>query len=183
MTLNGTIRQKLEFQPTGQTSAFVSMVSGAASISYADGEVTITSGGGVIKWSALYEGSYTAETLPPYVPKGYAAELAECQRYYYRMNLVSAPCLGSGWAYGKNNRIPIVLPMTMRITPTVQMDAVSNFQIIYNKTTYNATNINIQNCTFNHLTLNVVANTGIPEWDIVSSRINGTATIEFSADL
>ena len=35
-------------------------------------------------WAALYEGSYTAETLPPYVPKGYAAELAECQRYYRR---------------------------------------------------------------------------------------------------
>lgn len=35
------------------------------------------------KWAALYEGSYTAETLPPYVPKGYAAELAECQRYYH----------------------------------------------------------------------------------------------------
>lgn len=34
-------------------------------------------------WAALYEGSYTAETLPPYVPRGYAAELAECQRYYY----------------------------------------------------------------------------------------------------
>ena len=33
-------------------------------------------------WAALYEGSYTAETLPPYVPKGYAAELAECMRYY-----------------------------------------------------------------------------------------------------
>lgn len=33
-----------------------------------------------VKWVALYEGSYTAETLPPYVPKGYAAELAECQR-------------------------------------------------------------------------------------------------------
>ena len=35
-------------------------------------------------WAALYEGSYTAETLPPYVPKGYAAELAECQRYCWR---------------------------------------------------------------------------------------------------
>ena len=35
-------------------------------------------------WAALYEGSYTADTLPPYVPKGYAAELAECQRYYHR---------------------------------------------------------------------------------------------------
>lgn len=35
-------------------------------------------------WAALYEGSYTADTLPPYVPKGYAAELAECKRYYER---------------------------------------------------------------------------------------------------
>lgn len=34
------------------------------------------------EWAALYEGSYTAETLPPYVSKGYAAELAECKRYY-----------------------------------------------------------------------------------------------------
>lgn len=33
-------------------------------------------------WAALYEGSYTAETLPEYVPKGYGAELAECMRYY-----------------------------------------------------------------------------------------------------
>lgn len=33
-------------------------------------------------WAALYEGTYTSDTLPPYVPKGYAAELAECQRYF-----------------------------------------------------------------------------------------------------
>lgn len=33
------------------------------------------------EWAALYEGEYTADTLPPYVPKGYAAELAECKRY------------------------------------------------------------------------------------------------------
>ena len=35
-----------------------------------------------VEWAALYEGSYTAETLPEYQPKGYGAELAECQRYY-----------------------------------------------------------------------------------------------------
>ncbi len=35
-----------------------------------------------IQWAALYEGEYTAETLPVYQPKGYGAELAECQRYY-----------------------------------------------------------------------------------------------------
>lgn len=37
-----------------------------------------------VEWMALYEGEYTAETLPEYMPKGYAHELAECQRYFER---------------------------------------------------------------------------------------------------
>lgn len=36
-----------------------------------------------IKWAALYEGTYTAATLPPYATKGYAHELLECQRFYH----------------------------------------------------------------------------------------------------
>ena len=47
-------------------------------------------------WSALYEGSYTAETLPPYVPKGYAAELAECRRYFRRYTAGNASLILSG---------------------------------------------------------------------------------------
>lgn len=75
--------------------------------------------GTTVVWAALYEGSYTAETLPPYVPKGYAAELAECQRYFYKMKSywkwVSAGiCETSTKAF-----IPIVLPREMRIVPTV----------------------------------------------------------------
>lgn len=31
---------------------------------------------------AVYEGEYTLDTIPEYQPKGYGAELAECQRYY-----------------------------------------------------------------------------------------------------
>ena len=38
------------------------------------------------RWAALYEGEYTAETLPSYMPKGYAHELLECQRYYRVIN-------------------------------------------------------------------------------------------------
>lgn len=38
--------------------------------------------GTTIEWAALYEGTYTAETLPEYRCNGYGAELAECQRYY-----------------------------------------------------------------------------------------------------
>ena len=36
----------------------------------------------MLKWVALYEGEYTAETLPKYMQKGYGVELAECLRYY-----------------------------------------------------------------------------------------------------
>ena len=36
----------------------------------------------IVDWAALYEGAYDAFTLPAYQPKGYAAELAECKRYY-----------------------------------------------------------------------------------------------------
>lgn len=36
-------------------------------------------------WAALYEGTYTADTLPNYAPKGYAAELAECKRYFEKV--------------------------------------------------------------------------------------------------
>lgn len=38
-------------------------------------------------WAALYEGEYTVDTLPAYQPKGYAAELAECRRYFKRINI------------------------------------------------------------------------------------------------
>lgn len=38
--------------------------------------------GNEIRWAALYEGAYDASTLPAYQPKGYAAEEAECRRYF-----------------------------------------------------------------------------------------------------
>ena len=76
---------------------------------------------GTYKWAALYEGSYTAENLPPYVPKGYAAELAECQRYYYQYpNDTSVyGYTGSG---GTQVYMIFELPAVMRLTnPTVSL--------------------------------------------------------------
>ena len=51
-------------------------------------------------WAALYEGSYTAKTLPPYVPKGYAAEFAECRRYYKRFTSPNAAIICAGYVTG-----------------------------------------------------------------------------------
>lgn len=73
-----------------------------------------------VQWAALYEGSYTADTLPPYVPKGYAAELTECQRYYYRIPTSGARMSYVGYTAGTNTvRITIPTPIPMRTTPSM----------------------------------------------------------------
>lgn len=88
ITLNGTIRQIVANAPDVGT-ATIEMVSGTADISYANGEITITGNGGVIKNVRLFEGNYTADNLPEYQPKGYGAELAECLRYFEIINSFS----------------------------------------------------------------------------------------------
>lgn len=75
-------------------------------------------------WAALYEGSYTADTLPPYVPKGYSAELAECQRFFRRINVRN----GYMYVMAYNaTSARMYLPFGMRIEkPTVQFDSAIN---------------------------------------------------------
>lgn len=70
-----------------------------------------------VKCTALYEGEYTAENLPPYVPKGYAAELAECLRYYRKIKANNETFPG----YAANGVAYAFIPLTqaMRIAPTV----------------------------------------------------------------
>lgn len=65
-------------------------------------------------WAALYPDKYTVETCPAYVPKGYAIELLECQRYFWRcMNTYHAE--GIGYAYSNTQfRGYIVTPQTLR---------------------------------------------------------------------
>ena len=70
-----------------------------------------------VKCMALYEGEYTAENLPPYVPKGYAAELAECLRYYRKIKGDSQTF--GGYATSGNAYAFIPLTQAMRIAPTV----------------------------------------------------------------
>ena len=67
-------------------------------------------------WAALYEGEYTAETLPEYQPKGYGAELLECQRYYVTLGTVS----GMGYTYSTTTAyVNFILPVVMRVKPSV----------------------------------------------------------------
>ena len=70
-----------------------------------------------IKWAALYEGTYTADTLPAYVPKD--NELAECRRYHKEFSgLIQFPVTVTvdGW-------VSVAIDYTdMRVTPTIVYD-------------------------------------------------------------
>ena len=58
-----------------------------------------------IHWMAVYEGEFTGDTLPMYIPKDCSAELLECMRYY---QIRSA-----------GNVDPMDLRPTMRAKPTI----------------------------------------------------------------
>jgi hypothetical protein len=73
------------------------------------------------QWIALYEGKYTAETLPVYHPKGYAAELLECQRYYVSFGNMT---FRSATSEDSVNNVTIQFPIRMRIVPTVSATAI-----------------------------------------------------------
>ena len=186
LTLNGTISQKLKSQPAGQTSAFVGMVSGEASISYADGAVTITSSGGVIKWAAIYEGSYTADTLPPYVPKGYPAELTECRRYYYTIksdNSSYAPYAIGLMNTASSAYFPIVFPIPMRIAPTLSYSG--NFRVYVNGAGRSITDMenNQQSRYSSRIIVNNISSGVSGQACELQSSSDGTSFIAFSADL
>ena len=82
--------------------------------------------GKTISHVALYEGSYTAETLPPYVPKGYAAELAECQRYF----IADVGIHKTGTILDNIFEMYMLLPTQMRITPTAILKVPDN--VVFN---------------------------------------------------
>lgn len=76
-----------------------------------------------VPWAALYEGSYTAETLPLYVPKGYAVEMAECQRYFRKRGQVVT--VGTQYGASDSGLISLVID-GMRISPTVTIESISS---------------------------------------------------------
>ena len=85
------------------------------------------------KWAALYEGEYTAETLPEYQSKGYAAEISECRRYFLNGTIGVVHNLPQGGI-----RVDIPLAQPMRIDPTFTLP---NKKIVYNN---NATTFTVE---------------------------------------
>lgn len=118
--LNGTIRQIIA-NPPAVGSVFVEMVSGTATAAYQNGEVTITSNGGVLQNVLLCEGQYTEANRPKYQSKGYTAELLECKRYFMRFK--SYEIVGNGIVgYGAGLDIIVPIPVLVRTNPSFYGD-------------------------------------------------------------
>ena len=129
----------------------------------------------VVRWAALYEGEYTAETLPPYVPKGYAAELAECLRYYRKIkadNETFAGYAACGVAYAF---IPL---QTMRIKPSLVPSGKFYYTLGDTQRTTTAT------ATAHSANVNrAIIKCAITETGILTGTISPQGDIDISADL
>ena len=128
-----------------------------------------------VKCTALYEGEYTAETLPPYVPKGYAAELAECLRYYRKItanNETFAGYAARGVAYAF---IPL---QTMRIKPSLVPSGKFYYTLGDKQGTTTAT------ATAHSANVNrAIIKCAITETGILTGTISPQGDIDISADL
>ena len=129
----------------------------------------------VVRWAALYEGEYTAETLPPYVPKGYAAELAECLRYYRRIKADNETFAG----YASNGVAYAFIPLqTMRISPTVTAGGKFYYTLGSSQRTTTAT------ATVHKTNVNrAMIKCAITETGILTGTISPQGDIDISADL
>ena len=84
---------------------------------------------GTIKWAALYRGSYTAKTLPPWVAPDPVIELTKCQTYFRQFDALPQKT-GYKFGIGMSNAaanavyIPILLSPPMRAggPPTISVD-------------------------------------------------------------
>lgn len=150
ITLNGTIRQIVAEPPAGEYACAVEMVSGTATIAYANGEVTITSSGGVLKNAGLYAGS----RAPKYVSKGYSAELMECQRYYFGTPLTNSYLSWAGYTHTTTDaRLTIPLGTMMRMKPTVTFTDPAEPRLYYNGTDVAISNVVAAELTPNGVTV------------------------------
>lgn len=129
----------------------------------------------IIRWAAIYEGEYTAETLPPYVPKGYAVELAECLRYYRRITAPNETFAG----YCSGGVSYCIIPLqTMRIKPTLNPSGKFYYTLGSKQGTTTAT------ATAHSANVNrAIIKCAITETGILTGTISPQGNIDISADL
>ena len=80
-----------------------------------------------IRWAALYEGSYTADTLPPYVPKEAHVEKANCGYRFIRIGSDMYTPIGMAQAdnvTSLNCLIPLPYAINTDAAPTITLEGI-----------------------------------------------------------
>ena len=150
----------------------------------------LTTEASIIEWVALYEGEYTAETLPMYQSKGYAAELAECQRYYQVLFDGVLSSAGYVTNAGKNLEYSLKASSMRDITPTLRetitaltIRGTSGYLLQGASSGFSTTlNGSRSNAKCGHFSFQTVLTTALSENNIAAG-IQMTGVIAISADL
>lgn len=134
-----------------------------------------------LEYAALYEGEYTTETLPEYQPKGYGAELAECQRYFQRFD-VSVVNKSLGLAIARSATAAAMvfnLMAAMRTHPA--MTSTATFKLLGNVTKTALTPV-VENAYPNLVRLNFTTS-GLTTNAMYFVAADSVGYMDFSADL
>lgn len=142
-----------------------------------------------IKWVALYEGTYTLETLPPYRPKEYAVELAECMFRFFRWkaNQNNASWAAVGTALSATQaRFLVNAPCPMDDSAAASITQ-SNMRILglsaAGNTTHEITSISCYSLSGNALYINVdTSGLTVGQTCVLQAKSSG-AYVDFSRDL
>jgi hypothetical protein len=170
----GTYVLSWEGSSTAEFSLNTAAASGQGSESYTavtnGGTITIASVGSNNLWVRFSSDltNLTRVKLSPgteasgFVARPYGAELALCQRYYFRFLANTSNWLGSAGYAGTTTtaRVPIQFPVSMRIPPTAvdTTGTASDYRILPDSPILNAVpSLNLANETNGWLSLNVAS--------------------------
>lgn len=131
-------------------------------------------------WAALYVGTFTVDTLPYYVPRGYVDEYHECCRYYYQVPGSSIYAYPGYFSSSTLARITINTPMRMRIVPSVNVETVANCVMFSGSSSFTPTDVSVLGRQLDAVCLGFTVS-GATSWTACNARFN--TTISLSADL
>lgn len=124
-------------------------------------------------------------TLAMDTAPNYAEELLKCQRYFWRTLCTR----GEIWGFGKivgstEGRMTVVLPNTMRTTPTVSISDLTGILLsTYDGTTYTPTAVLVHGLTQNRCTLSFTISDGVGGISVLGNNTSTSPIISLSADL
>ena len=198
VSFNGTIVQNLEFTPTGDVTVIVKTANGYITskdspenintqVDYdsASKQVLIDSNGtDTIQWVALYEGNYKDTTkIPTYHPKGYANELAICQRYYIRYINYYKYAM-TGILRNANTAVfPFYFPVAMRIAPTCEIISSLNLFKVRVTNVASITSLSGESSSPLSIQFSAKLSSSYTAGDCACLYMDKAATIDFYADL